>query len=61
MKHLTLPNGLEMILVSRPDHDISGVALAVRAGLLQDSYGGIAHMLEHALFLSSEKYSDGKS
>jgi insulysin len=44
-------------MLSRPDYGISGVSVAVRAGSFQDTYPGIAHMLEHALFLASKKYN----
>ena len=37
---------------------MSGVALAVRSGSFQDIYPGTAHLLEHSLFLASEKYGE---
>jgi protease III len=61
-KTLTLPNKLELMLVSDPDAQKSAAALSVGVGLLQDpmSQQGMAHYLEHMLFLGTERYPDTK-
>lgn len=55
---LKLDNNLEVILVSDPSTDMSAAALNVGVGLLQDpmTQQGMAHYLEHLLFLGTEKY-----
>jgi len=57
---LTLENGLEVMLVSDPDVEKSAAALSVGVGLLFDpmDYQGMAHYLEHMLFLGTEKYPE---
>ena len=55
---LTLDNGLEVLLVSDPDVEKSAAALSVGVGLMFDpmDYQGMAHYLEHMLFLGTEKF-----
>jgi secreted Zn-dependent insulinase-like peptidase len=54
---LTLDNALRVILISDMDADTSGAALAVNIGSMADGdFPGIAHFLEHMLFLGTEKY-----
>jgi insulysin len=66
---LTLQNGLRIIVISDPDATVSTAALSVNVGSLQNKYvptengeytevHGIAHFLEHMLFMGSEKYPD---
>ncbi|MCO7190520.1 MULTISPECIES: insulinase family protein [unclassified Pseudoalteromonas] len=57
---LTLSNGIEVILVSDPEVEKSAAALSVGVGLLHDpmSQQGMAHYLEHMLFLGTERYPD---
>ena len=54
----TLPNGLSVLLISDPDAVKSSVALSVAAGSFDEpaEFPGLAHLLEHMLFLGSEKY-----
>lgn len=61
-KTLVLPNKLEVLLVSDPAAEKSAAALSVGVGLLQDpmSQQGMAHYLEHMLFLGTERYPDTK-
>lgn len=61
-KILTLPNKMEVMLVSDPAAKKSAAALSVGVGLLQDpmSQQGMAHYLEHMLFLGTERYPDTK-
>ncbi|MDF1665681.1 MAG: insulinase family protein, partial [Planctomycetota bacterium] len=56
-KALTLKNGLKVFLVSDPSMDRSAAALSVNVGSMNDGkYPGIAHFLEHMLFLGTKKY-----
>ncbi|MGM0526294.1 MAG: insulinase family protein [Pseudomonadota bacterium] len=57
---VTLPNQLEVMLVSDPETEKSAASLSVGVGLLQDpmTQQGMAHYLEHMLFLGTEKYPD---
>jgi protease-3 len=57
---LKLENNIEVILVSDPTTEKSAAALNVGVGLLQDpmTQQGMAHYLEHLLFLGTEKYPD---
>ncbi|OYW90100.1 MAG: hypothetical protein B7Z18_11995, partial [Alishewanella sp. 32-51-5] len=59
-KTLTLPNKIEVILVSDPTTENSAVSLSVGAGMLQDpmTQQGLAHYLEHMLFMGTERYPD---
>ncbi|MCC5855935.1 MAG: insulinase family protein [Idiomarina sp.] len=58
-----LPNGLPALLVHIPEAEQAAAAIAVRAGHFQDPRGiaGLAHFLEHMLFLGSEAYPDAES
>lgn len=55
---LLLPNQLQVVLVSDPSLENSAASLAVAVGSAQDpqSQQGLAHYLEHMLFLGTEKY-----
>jgi hypothetical protein len=57
-KSLLLPNDLEVLLISDPQTDKSSASLSVNVGAWQDpddSYG-LAHFLEHMLFMGTKKY-----
>lgn len=55
---LRLDNGLTALLVSDPDADKAAAALDVHIGSGNDpdDWNGLAHFLEHMLFLGTEKY-----
>ena len=55
-----LENGIEVMLVSDPTVDKSAAALSVGVGLLHDpmTQQGMAHYLEHMLFMGTDKYPD---
>ena len=55
---LRLANGLEVYLISDPEATHAGAVLTVQAGSWNDPdlYPGLAHFLEHMLFLGTEKY-----
>ena len=57
---LTLDNSIDVILVSDPTTDKSAVALSVGVGSYHNpkNQQGMAHYLEHMLFLGTEKYPD---
>ncbi|KAJ6224234.1 hypothetical protein RDWZM_002779 [Blomia tropicalis] len=57
---LLLPNQLRVMLVSDPTTDKSAGSLSVRVGSLADPWDcqGMAHFLEHALFLTTRKYPE---
>jgi protease-3 len=59
---LQLDNSIEVILVSDEAVEKSAAALSVSVGLLQDpmSQQGMAHYLEHMLFLGTERFPDPK-
>ncbi|MDX1633599.1 MAG: insulinase family protein [Marinobacter sp.] len=59
-RYLTLDNGLEVLLVSDPDSDKAAASLNVSVGSGDDpaDRAGMAHFLEHMLFLGTEKYPE---
>lgn len=58
---LTLNNGLRVLLIHNEDTDKSAAALAINVGHFNDpsEREGLAHFLEHMLFLGTTKYPDG--
>jgi len=59
-RHLLLDNGLRVFLISDKTTTGASAALAVDVGSNADpmEYQGLAHFLEHMLFLGTEKYPD---
>ena len=57
----TLDNGLRVLLVNNDKTDKCAAALAVNIGHFNDPKNrqGLAHFLEHMLFLGTQKYPDG--
>lgn len=57
---VTLENGLTALLVSDPEADKAAVSLNVSVGSAQDpgDLAGLAHFLEHMLFLGTESYPE---
>ncbi|MEL7290949.1 MAG: insulinase family protein [Pseudomonadota bacterium] len=57
-RYLTLSNGVRVLLIHVPDAQKSAAALAVNVGHFDDPIDrqGMAHYLEHMLFLGTEKY-----
>lgn len=57
---LTLDNGLQVLLISDPSTQKAAAALDVYVGSGDNpkGRGGLAHFLEHMLFLGTEKYPD---
>ncbi|MGB5097668.1 MAG: insulinase family protein [Porticoccaceae bacterium] len=58
-RYLKLENGLQVVLVSDAASDKSAAALSVGVGSFDNpaDRAGLAHFLEHMLFLGTEKYS----
>lgn len=59
-RRLVLPNGIKVLLLSDPRLNKSSAALAVAVGSLADppQRQGMAHFLEHMVFLGTQKYPD---
>ena len=59
-RRFTLDNGLRVLLVSDAKFNKSGASLVVNVGQIDDPADteGLAHFLEHMLFLGTEKYPD---
>ncbi|AJR07848.1 insulinase family protein [Photobacterium gaetbulicola] len=57
-RYLTLANGLKVLLVHDAEAPRSAAALSVKVGHFDDPLNrqGMAHFLEHMLFLGTEKY-----
>ena len=57
---IVLDNQLEVVLVSDPTIEKSAAALSVGVGSFQEpkEFGGLAHYLEHMLFLGTASYPD---
>ncbi|MEK9766487.1 MAG: insulinase family protein, partial [Thalassolituus sp.] len=59
-RSMELENGLKVLLVSTPGADKASAALSVSVGSMDDPEGreGLAHFLEHMLFLGTEPYPE---
>mgnify|MGYP005846471437 CR=1 FL=1 len=59
-RHIILPNKLEAVLISDPETKFGAASLTVNIGHYYDptDYLGLAHFLEHMLFMGTEKYPD---
>ena len=59
-KSVVLPNKMKLVLISDPTTDKSGASMIVNVGSYHDpeEYLGLAHFLEHMLFMGTEKYPD---
>ncbi|HSB95705.1 MAG TPA: insulinase family protein, partial [Spongiibacteraceae bacterium] len=57
-RYLELPNQLRVLLISAPNTDKAAAALDVNVGSRQDPNDrqGLAHFLEHMLFLGTDRY-----
>ena len=62
-KTLVLENDLQVLLVSDPSTDKGSAAMDVNVGSFNDpeEFPGLAHFLEHMLFMGTEKYPDENS
>ena len=59
-KYLELDNKMKVILVSDPDSQKSAASVNVGVGSFSDpnEFPGLAHFLEHMLFMGTKKYPD---
>ncbi|UYM15739.1 insulinase family protein [Endozoicomonas euniceicola] len=59
-RYVVMENGLKALLISNPDTDKSAAAVDVNVGSFQDPDNrlGLAHFLEHMLFMGNEKYPE---
>jgi len=59
-RFVTLDNGLRALLVTDPDADNAAASLTVLRGSWDEpaEYPGLAHFLEHMLFIGTEKYPE---
>jgi protease-3 len=59
----TLANDLQVVLISDPTLEVSGASLSVGVGSYEnpEEFPGLAHYLEHMLFLGTEKYPEANS
>ena len=59
-RYLQLDNGMKVLLVSDPETDMAAAALDVHVGQFSDPADreGLAHFLEHMLFLGTDAYPD---
>jgi insulysin len=58
LRRFVLPNGMKVLLLSDPKLNVASASVAVGVGSLADppQRQGLAHYLEHMLFLGTEKY-----
>ena len=61
--YLTLENNLQVMLISDQDADKAAASLDIKVGSKDDpeDYPGLAHFLEHMLFLGTAKYPEPDS
>ena len=59
-RYLTLDNELRVLLVSDPSTDKAAASLVAMRGYYHDpeEFAGLAHFLEHMLFIGTEKYPE---
>ena len=59
-KFLHLPNGLEILLIQKHDTIKSALSLTINTGFYDDpeEFPGIAHFLEHMLFMGTKAYPE---
>ena len=57
-EYFVLPNDMKVLLISDPDTDKAAASMDVNVGSSSDPRGrqGLAHFLEHMLFLGTKKY-----
>ncbi len=59
-RFVTLANGLKVLLVSDPEADKAAASLSIHVGSFENpaERDGLAHFLEHMLFLGTDKYPE---
>lgn len=61
IEKIKLSNGLEAVIVSDPTTPESAAVITVKVGSWHEPKPGLAHFLEHMLFLGTEKYPSESS
>ena len=56
--YFELDNKLKVIIIEDDDNKNCGALLNIKVGSIHDTINGIAHFLEHMVFMGSEKYPD---
>ena len=61
-RYIKLKNGITAVLISDPNAQKAAAAIDVGVGSFENPVGkeGLAHFLEHVLFLGNSKYPDTK-
>ena len=59
-RQINLENGIKVLLVSNPKTEQAAMAMNVHVGSYSDpdEYPGLAHFLEHMLFMGTKSYPD---
>jgi insulysin len=55
-KYITLKNKLKVIIISDLDAEMSAACMRINSGFRDDSVSGLAHFLEHMLFMGTVEY-----
>ncbi|OMJ90452.1 hypothetical protein SteCoe_7150 [Stentor coeruleus] len=55
-KYFILPNNIKCLIVSDPESQYSSASMNVHIGSIHEDIHGLAHFLEHMLFLGTSKY-----
>jgi insulysin len=57
-EYLVLENGLECIIIKDYEENLCGACLNINIGSVNEKIDGLAHFLEHMVFMGSKKYPD---
>ena len=57
-EYLKLPNNLQCVIIKDSKESICGACLNVHIGSVNEKVDGLAHFLEHMVFMGSKKYPD---
>jgi insulysin len=55
-EYLNLDNGLQCIIIKDSDENLCGACLNIHVGSVNEKIDGLAHFLEHMVFMGSKKY-----
>lgn len=57
-EYLNLDNNLQCIIIKDSDENLCGACLNIHVGSVNEKIDGLAHFLEHMVFMGSKKYPD---
>ena len=57
-KYVKLKNGMRIIIVYDKSATVSAASMTIGVGSIDEEHSGIAHFLEHLLFMGNEKYPE---